>query len=86
MGARVIEALSTANQAADLALGNPTRARALAEAARAAANGDVEPVAVAEQALGLAALSVGRLTDAERHLRAAIGLADGSRLDAVAAR
>ncbi|XVV00351.1 CHAT domain-containing protein [Actinosynnema sp. CA-248983] len=81
-----ISALSTANQAADLAFGNPARARALAEAARAAADGDVEPVAVAEQALGLAALSVGRLTDSERHLRTAIGLADGARLASVAAK
>ncbi len=81
-----MEALSTANQAADLAFGNPTRARALAEAARAAANGDVEPVAVAEHALGLAALSVGRLTDAERHLRTSIGLADGALLDTCAAK
>ncbi|MEJ2853197.1 MULTISPECIES: CHAT domain-containing protein [unclassified Saccharothrix] len=86
MRAPAIEALSTANQAADLALGNPTRARALAEAARAAAGEDVEPVAVAEQALGLAALSVGRLTDAERHLRTAIGLADQAGLAPVAAK
>lgn len=81
-----MEALATANRAADLAFGDPARARALAEAARAAAGGDVEAVAVAEQALGLAALSVGRLTDAERHLRAAIGSADAARLAEVAAR
>ncbi|WP_158847759.1 CHAT domain-containing protein [Saccharothrix deserti] len=79
-------ALATANEAADLAFSDPVRARALAEAARASANGDVEPVAVAEQALGLASLSVGRLTDAERHLRAAIGTADGAGLDASAAK
>ncbi|CAL9498726.1 hypothetical protein SUDANB95_03369 [Actinosynnema sp. ALI-1.44] len=81
-----MEALATANRAADLAFGDPARARALAEAARAAAGGDVEAVALAEQALGLAALSVGRLTDAERHLRAAIGSADAARLAQVAAK
>lgn len=79
-------ALVTAYAAVDLAFSDPVRARALAESARTAANGDVEPVAVAEQALGLACLSVGRLTDSERHLRLAIGVAEGADLGATAAK
>ena len=79
-------ALVTAYAAADLAFSDPVRARALAESARSAANGDVEPVAVAEQALGLASLSVGRLTDSERHLRLAIEVAEGADLGATAAK
>lgn len=78
-------ALAKATEATDLAFTAPVRARALAHAARAAANGHAEAAAVAEQALGLASISLGELTDAEQHLRAAVALADEAGLGAVAA-
>lgn len=73
-------ALAKAVAAADLAFTDPARARALAEAARAEADGQAEATAVAEHALGIAGVSVGRLGDAETHLRAALRLADGAGL------
>lgn len=74
------DALAKAVAAADLAFTDPARARALAEAARAEADGQVEAAAVAEHALGLAGVSLGRLADAETRLRTALRLADGAGL------
>ncbi|MCR6487571.1 CHAT domain-containing protein [Amycolatopsis sp. OK19-0408] len=74
------DALAKAVAAADLAFTDPARARALAEAARAEADGQAEAAAVAEHALGLAGVSVGRLADAETRLRAALRIADGAGL------
>jgi len=78
-------ALAKATEATDLAFTAPVKARALARAARAAANGHTEAAAVAEQALGLASVSLGELTEAEHHLRAAVALADAAGLGAIAA-
>ena len=78
-------ALAKATEATDLAFTAPVKARALARSAQAAANGHSEAAAVAEQALGLASVSLGELTDAEQHLRAAVALADDAGLGAVAA-
>ncbi|WIX88132.1 CHAT domain-containing protein [Amycolatopsis sp. DG1A-15b] len=73
-------ALAKAVAAADLAFTAPVRARALAGAALAEADGHAETAAVAEHALGLAGVATGRLTDAETRLRAAVRLADGAGL------
>ena len=86
-GAQVEQtALDRANAAMDLAFSDPAKARHLADAARAAAHGDVETLAVAEQALGLASLSAGRLTDAEGHLRTAVKMADEAGLSTCGAK
>ncbi len=74
------DALGKAVAAADLAFTAPAKARVLAEAALAEADGRAEAAAVAEHALGLAGVSVGRLADAETRLRAALRLADGAGL------
>ncbi|WP_206791235.1 CHAT domain-containing protein [Amycolatopsis sp. MtRt-6] len=79
-------ALAKAVAAADLAFTAPAKARALAGAALAEANGHAEAAAVAEHALGLAGVSTGRLADAETRLRAAIRLADRAGLRARAAQ
>ena len=79
-------ALRRALAAVDFAATAPGRARRLAVAAQQAADGDPEPVAVAERALGLAASARGELPDAVRHLRAAAALADDAGLSAPAAR
>ncbi|MBE8521959.1 CHAT domain-containing protein [Amycolatopsis sp. H6(2020)] len=68
-------ALAKAVAAADLAFTAPAKARALAGAALAEANGHAEAAAVAEHALGLAGVATGRLSDAETRLRAAVRLA-----------
>ncbi|MEV5718101.1 CHAT domain-containing protein [Amycolatopsis mediterranei] len=73
-------ALAKAVAAADLAFTAPARARALAGAALAEADGHAEAAAVAEHALGLAGVATGRLADAETRLRAAVRLADGAGL------
>lgn len=79
-------ALDRANAATDLAMSDPAKARHLADSARAGADGDAETVAVAEQALGLIALSAGRLAEAEGHLRTAVKLADKAGLNTCGAK
>ncbi|RAS67053.1 CHAT domain-containing protein [Lentzea atacamensis] len=64
--------LARAEQAKDLAYTSPARARRLAEPL---VDGDAETASVALHALGMASSAVGRLDEAERHLRSAISVA-----------
>lgn len=64
--------LARAEQAKDLAYTSPARARRLAEASL---GGDAETRSVALHALGMASSAVGRLDEAERHLRSAVTVA-----------
>ncbi|MET8999531.1 CHAT domain-containing protein [Amycolatopsis sp. NPDC004169] len=72
--------LAKAVAAADLAFTAPARARALAGAALAEADGHAEAAAVAEHALGIAGVATGRLAEAETRLRTAVRLAGGAGL------
>ena len=67
--------LADAERAIELAPDSPRRARALAEAALRRAGDDVEAVAVAERALGLAALGLRDGDAAVVHLRRAVVVA-----------
>ncbi len=70
--------LARAEQAKDLAYTSPARARRLAEAVLngvAAAAHAAETESVALHALGMASAAVGRLDEAERHLRSAVSVA-----------
>lgn len=69
-------AQALACEAVDLANSDPARAERLAHQAIAAADGAVEPVAVATRALGVAALARGDLTSARSHLERGVALAD----------
>ncbi len=71
-----------AHAALELAVTEPARAVRLASGL---ANGAPEVAAVAGRALGMAYTALGRLVPAERHLRAAIGSADGASLTGRAA-
>lgn len=72
--------LGQAVAALDIAVTEPARAVRLATNAAHLANGDPEAAAVARRALGMACTALGRLVPAERHLRTAIGVADGAGL------
>ncbi|WP_053731326.1 CHAT domain-containing protein [Nocardia sp. NRRL S-836] len=73
--------LARAEQAKDLAYTSPARARRLAEAVLDGASArDPETESVALHALGMAASAVGRLDEAERHLRAAVSVASSAGL------
>src|SRR3954451_2033098 len=78
-------ALGTALAAVDLAFSDPAQGRRLAADAIRDATGDPEPVAVAERATGMALTSLGRLAQAESHLRGAIDVAERGRLPVRAA-
>ncbi|MEU7478807.1 CHAT domain-containing protein [Lentzea sp. NPDC042327] len=70
--------LVRAEQAKDLAYTSPARARRLAESVRGRTDAETESVAL--HALGMAASAVGRLDEAERHLRAAVSVATAAGL------
>ena len=72
--------LADAERAIELAPDSPRRARVLAEAALRRAGDDVEAVAVAERALGLAALGLRDGDAAVVHLRRAVGVASAADL------
>ncbi|MGK3199675.1 CHAT domain-containing protein [Amycolatopsis sp. MEPSY49] len=72
-------------EAVDLAYTAPPRACRLARLALAGADGDREPVAVAERALGMAHTALGDLAKAEQHLLTAIETADTADLPVRAA-
>ena len=79
-------ALAAAERAIELAPDSPRRAKLLAEdVLRTAAERDVEAVAVAERALGLAELGLRDGNAAVRHLRRAVSIAERAELPVRAA-
>ena len=69
-------ALDMATRAADLAFSDPAGARLLAESVLSTDGLSPGPLSVAHQALGLVSLATGQLSEAEKHLRRAISVAD----------
>jgi tetratricopeptide (TPR) repeat protein len=68
--------LRQAEEAVELAQGDPRKARALATAALAGADGDQEVIVVARRALGLAARQLQDLASAQTELRTAVRIAE----------